>query len=150
VGTDADLLTRTTLQVDATVAGDTLAQMIRALQRVPGVLLAEVNAADARTIIAHDAAVPASSLIAAAQNVGVHVTVIGDTRIRKPDDNPVTPLHSLVNRQLLIGAATAFIVLTIVNLLVPNATQKHGVLTGLTSLLWAVFLAKSFIAHRRS
>ncbi len=124
--------------------------MIRALQRVPGVLLAEVNAATARAVVAHDAAVPATSLIAAAEKAGVHVRIIGDTRAPKLADSPGTPLHSLGSRQLLIAAAAAFIVLTIVDLFVPNATQKHVVLFGLTSLLWALFLAKWFIRHRRS
>jgi cation transport ATPase len=147
---DTDLLTRTTLQVDGSSAGGSLAQMIRALQRVPGVLLAEVNAATARAVVAHDAAVPATSLIAAAEKAGVHVRIIGDTRAPKLADKPGTPLHSLGRRQLLIAAAAAFIVLTIVDLLVPNAAQKHGVLFALTSLLWALFLVKSFIRRRRS
>jgi hypothetical protein len=65
VGTDIDLLRRTTLQVDGTMAGASLAHVVRALQQVAGVLLAEVPSANARAGVAHDAAVRAKSLVAA-------------------------------------------------------------------------------------
>ncbi len=149
-GIGAGLLTRTTLQVDGTLAGDSVTHMIRALQRVPGVLLAEVNGANDGADVAHDAAVPTTSLIAAAQNAGVHVRIVGDTRVPTLAANQSASLHLLATRQFLIAAVSAFVVLTIVNLLAPNAAEKHGVLIGLTAVLWAVFLAKSFIAHRRS
>ncbi len=149
-GIGGGLLTRTTLQVDGTQARDSVAQMIRALQRVPGVLLAGANGANDRADVAHDAAVPTTSLIAAAQNAGVHVRIVGDTRVPTLAANPTAPRHLLATRQFPIAAVGAFVVFTIVNLLVPNAAGKHGVLIGLTAVLWAVFLAKSFIAHRRS
>jgi copper chaperone CopZ len=147
--TDTDLLARTTLQVDGSLAEGSIAQMIRALRRVPGVLLADVNAANGRADVAHDAAVPATSLVTAAQNVGVHVSVVRDTRAPKLAGN-VAPLHSLANRQLLVVAAVAFVISTVVDLLLPNVAQKHGILIVLTSSLWAFYLAKSFLAHRRS
>ncbi len=147
--TDADLLTRTTLQFDGSVAGDALAQMSRALQRVPGVLLAEVNAANDRADVAHDAAVPATSLVTAAQNVGVHVSLVRDTPAPKLAGN-VPPLRSLWNRQLLVVAAVAFVISAIVDLLIPNLAQKHGILIVLTSSLWAFYLANSFLGQRRS
>ena len=149
-GIGAGLLTRTTLQVDGTLAGDSVTHMIRALKRVPGVLLAEVNGANDGADVAHDAAVPTTSLIAAAQNAGVHVRIVGDTRVPTLAANPSASLHLSATWQFLIAAASAFLVFTIINLLVPNAAEKHGVLIGLTVVLWAVFLAKSFIAHRRS
>jgi len=144
----ADLLTRTTLQVDESIAGDSLARLIRALQRVPGVLLAEVNPANARAVVAHDAAVSATALIAAAENVGLHVRLISDTRPPKLADNPAAQLHVLGNRQLLIVAAVCFVILSAVDSLVPGGAQKHGILIGVTVLLWAFFLAKSLMGHR--
>ncbi len=148
--TNADLLTRTTLQVDGGFAGRSLEQMISALQRVPGVLFAEVNAANAGAIVAHDAAVPAASLIAAAQNVGVHVRVVHDTRATNLAGSVGAPLHSLGNRQLLLVAAVAFVISSIVDLLIPNLAQKHGILIVLTSSLWAFYLATSLLRRRRS
>jgi hypothetical protein len=56
-----DGLTRTTLQIDGTMSPPSVAQVLEALQRVPGVLLAEVNPQNARAVVAHDAAVPAAS-----------------------------------------------------------------------------------------
>jgi hypothetical protein len=61
---DADILTRTTLQMDEGLSMASIAQLIKALQRVPGVLLAEIAAGSARAIVAHDAAVPGASLLA--------------------------------------------------------------------------------------
>jgi hypothetical protein len=122
--------------------------MIRALQRVPGVLLAEVDTADARAVVAHDAGVRANALIVAAQNVGVQVRIVGDTRVLKLAGSAASPVHWFASRQLLIAAAAAFIVLTVVDLLVPNAAQKHGILIVVTVALWTVFLAKSFMVRR--
>ena len=147
--TNADLLTRTTLQVDGGLAAGSLAQMISALRRVPGVLLAEANGANTGAVVAHDAAVSAISLIAAAENVGVHVRVVADKREAKPG-NLAAPPHSLGNRQLLVVAAFAFVVVATVDLVLPNAAQKHGILIVLTSSLWAFFVAKSFLRQRRS
>jgi hypothetical protein len=41
---DANVLTRTTLQPDASLPTFSVAQIVHALQRVPGVLLAEIAA----------------------------------------------------------------------------------------------------------
>jgi hypothetical protein len=140
-------------------------------------LLAEVNPANARAVVAHDAAASAASLIAAAENVGLHVRLISDTRPPKLANNPAAQLHVLGNRQLLIVAAVCFFILSVVNSLgarrvyptrddgrlaakpqtrridevdplVPDGAQKHGILIGATALLWAFFLAKSFIGRR--
>ncbi len=147
-GTGADLLTHTTLQVDGGGAGASLTHMVRALRRVPGVLLAEVNAANARAVVAHDAAVPATSLIAAAENVGVRLSIVSDTRAPVLGDSAAARVHHLDGRQLLIAAAASFVIVSIVDLLVPNATLKHAMLIVTTVSLWAFFLAKSFVGHR--
>ena len=58
-----DLLTRTTIQVNGSMTAQTTIQVVQALKRVPGVLLAEVDAAGTRAIVAHDPAVPTASLL---------------------------------------------------------------------------------------
>ncbi len=122
--------------------------MIRALQRVPGVLLAEVDPVNGQTDVAHDAGVPAISLIAAAQHAGVRVRIVGDTRAPKLAGGSAASLQRFGSRQLLLAVAAAFIALAVVDLLVPNAAQKHGILIVATVALWTFFLAKSFLVHR--
>jgi hypothetical protein len=61
-----DFLTRTTVRLGNGTAPDAIEQVVRALQRVPGVLTVQPDAGGANALVAHDAAVPLSSLIAAA------------------------------------------------------------------------------------
>jgi hypothetical protein len=143
---ESDLLTRTTLQFDGTIADATLAPMIRALQRVPGVLLAEVNPATARALVAHDAAVPATSLIAAAQNVGVRVRIVGGATPAAAAGHALSRRSVLGNRRLLVAASLAFLALAIVDALVPNTPPKHWILIVLTAAVWVFFITKSLTA----
>jgi hypothetical protein len=59
-------LTRTTIAVASDLSPPLIAQLVAALQRVPGVLLADWVAASAHAVVAHDAAVPVAALEAAA------------------------------------------------------------------------------------
>jgi hypothetical protein len=72
----SDILTRTTLQIDGSPSSASVAKVVAALQRVPGVLLAEANAVTARATVAHDSGVSAASLIAAAFRAGVRVDIV--------------------------------------------------------------------------
>jgi hypothetical protein len=141
---DADLLTRTTLAFDERMAAATLGQMVRALQRVPGVLLAELTASDAHLVVAHDAGVPANALVAAAENAGVDVRIVSDTRgpIARAQPQPAR------NRNLAIAGALAFVALALVDALVKNQGQKHTILIVLTVSLWAGFFVTSFLRRR--
>ncbi len=71
----SDLLTRTTLQLEANVSLPSIVRVTSALQRVPGVLLAEVNAAGSYAIVAHDSAVNLESLLDAAARAGVRARI---------------------------------------------------------------------------
>ncbi len=145
---DAQLLTRTTLQVDQSTAGASLADLVRALHRVPGVLFAEANAADACVVVAHDAAVPANSLVAASAALGIPANIITDTRPPLLVEKPGWQLQVLRNRRLMIAAAVALILLTLVDVLVPDNAHKHWLLIALTTSLWVFFIAKSIVASR--
>jgi cation transport ATPase len=82
----ADLLTRTTLQIDGSPSGASIAKVVSALQRVPGVLLAEANAGTARAIVAHDSGVSTASLVAAAFRAGVRADVVAP-RVAVPEQS---------------------------------------------------------------
>ncbi len=142
-----DLLTRTTLQIDANLPAASLAGLIAALQRVPGVLLAEVNAAGDGATVAHDAAVPAASLLAAVAGSGARAVVVGDTRPAPPAKaavaaKPVSSWH------MFAVAAGAFAALTIVESLFPRAVAKPWVLPAFIAALWMGFLARAIVVRR--
>jgi hypothetical protein len=121
--------------------------MIRSLRRVPGVLLADIDASSGRAEVAHDAAVPVSSLIAAARNAGVQVRIIGGMPTAPFAGRAASP-RIVRSRQLLLVVAAAFIVITIVNALVPDSGEKHVFLLVLTGALWMIFIAKTLTFHR--
>jgi hypothetical protein len=77
----------------------------RALQRVPGVLLAEVNGATAQALVAHDSAVKLESLVAAAAGAGVPAHVRGPAEPNRPALEPKARLT------YLSVAATAVLVI---------------------------------------
>jgi hypothetical protein len=66
----SDLLTRTTLLFEGAAPVAAIAAAVRALKKVPGVLLAEHDAANAVAFVAHDSGVAAEALLAAAARAG--------------------------------------------------------------------------------
>jgi hypothetical protein len=119
-----------------------MAQLIQALQRVPGVLLAEPNLEGNRAIVSHDAGVPTASLLGAARGVGVNAVIV--------DAAPVvtataakSPAHDVVRtRCLLIAVAVVVVMLSLTDFLVPSGTEKHWLLVSLTCVLWGLFIAQ--------
>ncbi len=139
-----DELTRTTLQIDGGASALSVESIVRALQRVPGVLLAEMNAASARAVVAHDAAVAPASLLAAVAEAGNHAAIVSDTR-------PVAPVRD--GRTLMLvrvaGVATvAFVALTIAEIFLPGNDDKLRVLPLIMSVFWFIFFAQSFVTRR--
>lgn len=142
-----DLLTRTTLQVDGVLSIPLIASVTRALQRVPGVLLAEVNAASSRAIVAHDAAVPTASLVAAAAAAGVHAEIVGETRTAGNGGSHAVRLHDVSNRNAQTVAGIVFLMLCAIDLVLPESAGKYRLLIALTILLWFFFLAKWIVGR---
>jgi len=119
----SDLLTRTTLQLEANVSLPSIARVTRALQRVPGVLLAEVNATGSRAIVAHDSAVNLESLLEATARAGVRA------RIEAPRAAAgMRPVLQLQNTRFLQLSAIAMIPLVLFaagSLLFQNGAVAH-------------------------
>ena len=137
----ADLLTRTTLQFAGSLSTASIALVIRALQRVPGVLLADMNAAGARAIVAHDAAVTGASLLAATLRAGVNAVIVADAPRRAAVVATTLPLKGLRARPVLACAAMGFVALTSINAFVPNSAQNHWLFAVILSAAWLLFLA---------
>ncbi len=146
---DVDILTRTTLQMDDGLSPPSIAQLIKALQRVPGVLLAESAAGSARTIVAHDAAVPGASLLAAAERAGVHATIVSDTRPPAATADPALPVPDIPNRRLLTLAAALLFLLALGEAMFPRLASNHFLLPALLSSVWAFAIARMLFKRRR-
>jgi len=142
------LLTRTTLQIDRSLVAEAMAQLIQALQRVPGVLFAEPALEGSRAIVSHDAGVSPASLTAAALGVGVHAIIADAEPVVATGIGATSQLKRVSVRQLILVSLAVFAVLALTDVLVPDSTAKHWVLAVLTWLIWALFLAQMFVRRR--
>jgi hypothetical protein len=140
---DANLLTRTTLQVDESLPTLSVAQLVRALQRVPGVLLAEIAPGSARAIVAHDAAVPGASLLAAAESAGVHAKIVTDTRASAPIADRVSPLADAPMQRVLAVAAAVFLGLALGDALILHSAGNRLLLPILLTCVWAFVIGRA-------
>jgi hypothetical protein len=146
----ADSLIRTTLQIDADAAQPSIEQLVQALRRVPGVLLAEGNAASARVIVAHDAGVSTASLLRAAAVLGLRAKFICDTRATAINIAAALPAAGLPNRKLVIVVAAIFVPIALgVIILVPSVPSNRWLLPAIFIALWAIVFAQMMFGRRR-
>jgi len=143
-----DLLTRTTLKIAPLAGGASIAQLIQALQRVPGVLFAEAAPGNGAVVVSHDAGVPTATLLQAAIGVGVNGVLVGAGLLRAPHPaESATSRYAVRSRQLLIAAIALLATLGLAYVLVPTSAEKHWLLMTFTWLLWVLFVAQ--ILRRR-
>ncbi len=141
------MLTRTILQIDAGMSPPTVLRTIAALHRVPGVLLAEVNAANTRAVVAHDAAVSVTSLLAAVDASGAHATVVAGPLDPARASGGSGPRHMRI-RRLMAVATAVFVPLALIDALLPNTANKAWLLPVFISALWLFFFAELFAGRR--
>jgi hypothetical protein len=146
---DDDFLTRTTLQLDESLSLPSVAQLIKTLQRVPGVLLAEIAARSSRVVVAHDAAVPGSSLLAAAERAGVRATILADTRPPAAPADPSSPPALTPDRRIFALAAALLFLLALGETVFPRLASNHYLLPVLLSSLWAFVIARTMFKRRQ-
>jgi hypothetical protein len=144
----ADLLTRTTLRMDSIPSADAIRQMIAALQRVPGVLLAEIAPGADRAVVAHDAAVPNAALLAAAARTGIRLTLVRDARA--PEAKSVRspfPLGMSIQHFAALWAAAIFGPLLLAAISPHLATNRLFFPVVLGSI-WAFFVVRAIVGGR--
>jgi hypothetical protein len=146
---EADFLTRTTLQIHAETAEPSIAQLVQALQRVPGVLFAEMNAAGSRVVVAHDAGVPAASLLGAATALGLQVKFVGDTRAPRTRIAAALPSPRLPTRNAVIIAAIVVPIALGVSILIPSFAGNRWLLPAVFLALWAIVFAQMMRGRKR-
>jgi hypothetical protein len=150
-GAGGDSLTRTTLQVSQSISIAAIGDVVRALQRVPGVLLADLNPSSARVTVAHDGAVLTSALVSAAKGAGAHATIVSEARPAPPAAAATAaslPAHAVPRphvRASLIAMSTIAVVLIGIDALLPDSPQKRLVLNGLVLAVWICFFAGLFV-----
>jgi hypothetical protein len=71
-----DVLTRTALQLHEVISPASIAHTIFALQRVPGVLFADLNVGAKSVVVAHDSGVSTASLLTATRASGARATLV--------------------------------------------------------------------------
>jgi len=130
---DAVFLTRTTLQMDEGSSTASVAEAILALQRVPGVLLAEITSGTTRAIVAHDPAVPAASLLAATERAGARANIVANTRTAAANPGSDLATLGLPARRLLMFAAVLAFLLPRIEAMRPTLAIDHFVLPALMS-----------------
>ena len=144
-----DLLTRTTLQLDGSTSAASIAQVIQTLQRVPGVLFAEVDAASGRTTIAHDAGVPAAALLAAANGVGVHAGIVASPSALPIKAGADLRFNGALMRRRMFVWVVIFVAAWLIEALVPDSPEKHWLVPILMTAFWLSFLiTRIFGPHR--
>ena len=145
-----DLLTRTTLRLGNGPAPLAIEQVIRALQRVPGVLTVESDAGGASALVAHDAAVPLTSLVAAASLAGAAAKVVGEMR-----GLPVSAATRLLpksmdrSRHLRGVAVAAILAVIIVDMAFPTSPERRWLFLAPLAVLWAFVVFKALSGRRR-
>jgi Cu+-exporting ATPase len=144
------LLTRTILQIEGVLSVASIAQVTRALQRVPGVLLAEVNSGSARATVAHDDAVTAASLLAAAGGAGVRAKIVPDPATAAPGGGAASPQRPAWSEWLPIVVTALFAALALSAILFPDVAFKHWLVPAMMASLGLALLARSIVRRPRT
>lgn len=117
----AALLTRTTLQTFGDASAASLAVLVRALQRVPGVLIAELQAAGARVIVMHDSAVPVASFVTAAATAGIRATIVAlPLPAAVAGAAAAAPLQAIHVRHVAAVAVAIVVTMALLEMLLPH------------------------------
>jgi hypothetical protein len=143
-----DMLTRTTLQLHEVMSPASIAHMIFALQRVPGVLLADLNLGAKSVVVAHDSAVSTASLLTAATASGARATLVARPVVMpNPDSNAVPQKINLaMTSAVVLGPA---LVLLAIDLLDPSLATNHYFLPIFLSIAWTIVLIRPMFRRQR-
>ena len=143
-----DVLTRTTFQIDGEISTTVSAHLRDVLQRVPGVLLAEIDAAGCRVIVGHDAAVPSKSLETAFTGAGVRANIVADTRATATRIDKALPSINFSSRRLLIVLVALIFLPAFIGSISPSLAKNHFLLPIVLICVWAFFIARATFGRR--
>lgn len=144
-----DGLRRTTLRIGAGRSTASIAAIVSALQRVPGVLTVQADTAGAEALVAHDAAVPLESLVAAVKRAAstVMAVAIDGNGAERPatSDTPQT----LKSQPLLtvVGLAAVFAIV-VIDITQAGSPERRWLFIIPVVVLWAFVLLRTMLARR--
>jgi cation transport ATPase len=141
-------LTRTTLQLYGAMSIPSVAQVRDALQRVPGVLLAEVNPQSARAVVAHDVGVPAASLLAAAARAGVRAAILAGVRAPAAGVDSIPELRQARIRRRATVALAVFLTLILIDISNASIATMQWAMPIVFSLLLLFFVVEAVVDRR--
>jgi hypothetical protein len=143
-----DMLTRTTLQLHEVMSPASIAHMIFALQRVPGVLLADLSLGAKSVVVAHDSAVSTASLLTAATASGTRASLVARpvVALNAEADTPPPKINLAMICALVLGPA---VVLLAIELLDPPLAANHYFLPIFVSIAWTIVLVRPMFRHQR-
>lgn len=143
-----DMLTRTTLQLQDVLPPASIAHLIFALQRVPGVLLADLNLGATSVVVAHDSAVSTASLLSAANATGARATLAarpGPARVAVAQAT-VPKINVGVMCAVVLGPA---LLLLAIEVLDPPLATNHYFLPIFLSVAWTFVLVRPMLRRQR-
>lgn len=144
-----DGLMRTALRIGRDLPAPAIAQIVHALQRVPGVLTVDADAENAQALVAHDAAVPSSSLVAAASCTGIAATiVVAPARANVPSVKADIVPRGLQRRQFMMVGIAAMFAAMLIDMVVPNGPEKHWLFIMPVVLLWTFILLRATLRRK--
>jgi hypothetical protein len=142
---DADHLTRTTLEIEGGSSPASIAAAIRALQRVPGVLLADMHAASTRAVVAHDGAVDPASFVRAVAGAGIRASIVRET----PSFGNASALPGTQFLKMFAASALVVLPLTFAAIFFASAAERQWLLPLFSLSYILIFFVRSAIARRR-
>ena len=144
-----DVLTRTTLRLSSGPAPLAIEQVVRALQRVPGVLTVEADASGASAIVAHDAAVPLTSLVAAAGSAGAAARAVGGMREPAGSTAAAVVAKPLNRQNLRYIAIAAILAVLIIDVTFPTSPDKRWLFLAPVAAFWGFFVFRELARRPR-
>lgn len=143
-----DMLTRTTLQLHDVMTPASIAHMISALQRVPGVLLADLSTTTASVVVAHDSAVSIASLVRAAKETGARVTLVARPAVARDAASKASVREIDIMTMLAVVLGPA-ILLVAIELIDPPLATNHFFLPIFLSIAWTLVFIRPMFRRQR-
>jgi len=138
-------LSHTTLRIGRGLPTSSIAEVIHALQRVPGVLTVDADVENAQAFVAHDAAVPLVALVAAANRSGAAAISVTASSAAAIGGAP----QGMQRRPLLAGVGlAAMLLLVLIDIAFPNDPEKRWLFVVPVILLWGFTLLRAMLVRR--
>lgn len=130
-----DGLIHTTLRIGRGLSTSSVDEVIRALQRVPGVLTVAADAEHAQAFVAHDAGVLAAALVAAANRADVSPSAAISTRATEAKDA----------RRYVVGAVglAAMFAILVLDFVLPSSPDKRWAFIMPVVFFWTFILLRA-------